>query len=69
MLAIGTGAFLIDSVQFLQDLVNYKDLPDNLKDRNYQITCAILCWTLSVVEMLAICCFLKQIRVCKYMMI
>lgn len=66
MVSIGTGAYLIDTLQFLQDLVHYKDLPDNLKDRQYQIACAIICWVLSVVELLIVCCFRKQIRVCTY---
>lgn len=66
MVGLGTAAYLIDSVQFLQDLVHYRDLPDNLKDRQYQLACAIICWTLSVIEVLVVCCFRKQIRVCTY---
>lgn len=48
MIAVGTGAFFINEWQFLQDFVHYKDLPDNLKNRDYQVACAIICWTLSL---------------------
>ncbi len=50
-LMIGTGgaAFFINDLQFLKDFINYDNLPNNMKDRNYQITCAIICWTLSLI--------------------
>lgn len=49
MVTIGTGSYLIDTVQFIQDLVHYKDLPDNMKDRDYQIACASICWALAAI--------------------
>lgn len=63
MVTVGTAAFFIDRLEFLQDIVKYKDLPDNMRDRNYQVACAIICWTLSFLEFIAVCCFTKQIRV------
>ncbi len=66
MVTVGTAAFFIDRLEFLQDIVKYKDLPDNMRDRNYQVACAIICWALSFLEFIAVCCFTKQIRVCTY---
>jgi len=47
MIGIGTCSFLINSSEWLQKLVNYNDLPANLKDRDYQLACAITCWVLA----------------------
>lgn len=49
MIGTGGAAFFINDLQFLKDFINYDNLPNNMKDRNYQITCAIICWTLSLI--------------------
>lgn len=49
MICIGVGAFIINNAEWLQKLINYENLPNNLKDRNYQITCAIICWVLAFI--------------------
>ena len=66
-LLVGTFFFLINEVKFLQDLFNYNDFPDNLKDRTYQLVIAGVCWAISVITVLVVCCMRKQIRICKYL--
>jgi choline transporter-like protein 2/4/5 len=64
MIGIGVCAYIIHINKFLQDLVDYNSLPSNLKDRNYQVICALICWSLAVLEFLIACCFYRQIKVC-----
>lgn len=66
MMGIATASFFINDLKFLQDLIHYNDLPDNLKNRDYQITCAVICWILSFLIFIIVCCFQRQIRICKH---
>ena len=63
---LGTAAFLVDRVEFIQKILNYNTLPDNMKNRDYQLACAYICWSLCALSLLIICCTLKQIRICTY---
>jgi hypothetical protein len=50
---------MINDLQFLKDFINYDNLPSNMKDRDYQIACAVICWTLSFIELMVVCCFTR----------
>ena len=59
MIVVGTAAFMINDLQFLKDFINYDNLPSNMKDRDHQIACAVICWTLSFIELMVVCCFTR----------
>lgn len=64
MALLGTSAFLVNKNQFIQKILHYNDLPENLKDRDYQLACAYICWSICLISFLIICCTLKKIRIC-----
>lgn len=67
MVIVGTCSFLLDKVKFIQDIVHYETLPHNLRDRDYQIACAVLCWFLAFLETVIVCCCFREIKICKFL--
>jgi hypothetical protein len=61
---VGTFCFLIGIVPEIQDVIDYRNLSPSFQDRNYQVWFAVVCWALALLELLIVCCFYKQIRIC-----
>ena len=66
LLLIGSVAALLPTTQFLKDLFSYDDLPETLKDRDYQIAISAICFVIFGIGFLLICCMKRQISICTY---
>ena len=68
LVIVGAVSLLMPDVQFLRELLNYDSLPNNLKNRDYQIACGCLCLGSALIITLVVCCMRRQIRICNLLL-
>lgn len=66
LLLIGAVSALLPHTQFLKDLFKYDELPETLKDRDFQIAVSIICFVVFGIGFLLICCMKRQIAICTF---
>lgn len=64
LLGIGVVTALLPTSDFLKGIFHYDDLPETLRDRNFQIAVSVITFTLFGIGMLIICCMKRQIAIC-----
>ena len=66
LLGIGLVTALLPSVKFLQDIFKYDELPDTLKDRNFQIAVSVITLFMFTIGIIIVCCMKRQIAICTH---